>query len=695
MNITEARQMLTADVISTARAFEICSAVALIWQDPRIELPDSVDLIVRLVARREELNQALPGADEMINDILRQAGLFPYIENASRWTTQIACEMMQVPSMPGITLHLEQMKVFGLLVSGKSVILSAPTSFGKSLIVDALISVKKPSCVVIVVPTLALLDEYRKRLRKRFPSYNVITHDYQVPIGGRNIYIGTQERIASRDIFERVNLFVIDEFYKLDLERGDQRALALNAVMARYAKSADQIYLLGPSIDSVSENVGFSKEIEFYKTHFSPVAADIIDCTQNGPNVPDLLKILKTTGSEPTLIFVRSPEAAARLAYSLMPHVDRGDDDLSELGHWLGEAFHPEWALAHAIIHGIGIHHGRIPRSIGQYVIHLFNTGKVPILICTSTLIEGVNTVAKNIVIYDKFVSTKKIDRFTYENIKGRAGRMFQHYVGRIYIFNTPPEEQELGIDIPLFNGFEGASEELIMHIQPEMLGPAARRKRQQVIRSSSLPPEVLQRWSRFGIDALNTMKEQIELRLAGRENDFVWSGYGDYKQIAAAFSLAWNDLDFEKHGMKSPNQAAFFSVALRRASTLNEFFNRLVSGEGLAAQKSIDQCFNFLRGAEYTFPEVLRATQDVIDSIDANLVDFSYFATSLQSWFLPGNLRTLEEFGVPLPLIQKMSSAIPDENPDEAYNVLRTLVSSTQDMFSVVEQRILTATFA
>ncbi|ODA66620.1 ski2-like helicase [Methyloligella halotolerans] len=673
MNVEELRTAISQE--TGPDLFSLCGQVASAWHDPKVSLTDSLDLIVRLVAFKERFEKRLPGTGEMINEIARQAGLYPYVSDDERWTNRLVCEAMRLPSMPSVILHLEQMKVFALLFEGRSVILSAPTSFGKSLLVDALILSKRPDNVVIVVPTLALLDEYRKRLRRQFPEYNVITQDYQEAGHNRNIFVGTQERISSRDISQRVDLFVIDEFYKLDLQRGDDRAISLNSVMARFARTAEQTYLLGPSIDGVSQNEHFPKDMRFYKTSFSPVAADIIDYSDQGPD-PDLLaEVLREANGEPTLIYVRSPSAAARLAFELMDRLpDLADERLLEFGSWLGDEFHPEWVLARSVQFGLGIHHGRVPRSVGQFLIHLFNNGRLPYLICTSTLIEGVNTVAKNVCIYDKHISTSKLDRFTFDNIKGRAGRMFQHFIGRIFLFHVPPEDGEFTVEIPLFDGFEHASDELVVHVPADSLGTNARRRRENVLASSVLPAQLLERWSRFGIDGLNIVRDQVEMAIAGGRDTFLWSGYGYFEEIEAAFDLAWAELKFEKHGIRSARQAAYFATVLRSSVTLRAFFNRLVKGEGLSAQASIDQCFNFLRGAEYTFPEVLRCLQEIVDTIAADRADYTYFAQSLQNWFLPGSLRTLDEFGVPVPLIKRYADFLPHESPDEALEVFTSL---------------------
>lgn len=67
-------------------------------------------------------------------------------------------------------LHREQSTVLARLQKGKSIAVSAPTSFGKSFIIDAFIAAKHPDTVVIIVPTIALMDETRRRLLKTFPS---------------------------------------------------------------------------------------------------------------------------------------------------------------------------------------------------------------------------------------------------------------------------------------------------------------------------------------------------------------------------------------------------------------------------------------------------------------------------------------------------------------------------------------------
>lgn len=81
--------------------------------------------------------------------------------------------------------------------------------------------------IVIVVPTLALLDETRRRLTQYSDQYKIITHSTQNP-AERNIFVHTQERVVDNEHIQNADFFVIDEFYKLDPVEDSERAQTLN-----------------------------------------------------------------------------------------------------------------------------------------------------------------------------------------------------------------------------------------------------------------------------------------------------------------------------------------------------------------------------------------------------------------------------------------------------------------------------------
>lgn len=242
--------------------------------DPR--LLEVVPRLAQLVASRPELEDLR----EALSSLARATGLWNYIDkDIAAMADLLVAESVTVPELDGVTLHREQIVALNDLLAGRNLILSAPTSFGKSLLIDALLASGRYSRVAIVLPTIALLDEFRRRLKKRFfERFDLIMHPADQSIDGRaTIFLGTQERLINRTDLGRLDLTVVDEFYKLDPNRKDERSITLNAAVSKLLSRSNQFFFLGPNIDDVR----FSREgrwkFEFLKTRFSTVAVDTYD----------------------------------------------------------------------------------------------------------------------------------------------------------------------------------------------------------------------------------------------------------------------------------------------------------------------------------------------------------------------------------------------------------------------------------
>jgi hypothetical protein len=218
----------------------------------------ALDAIIRLrdLSETEAIDATIK---DVIYSLCREAGLFPYLPKEKlSWRDQVAFEFFRGPPETNYVFHREQWQAFQLLTSGKSLILSAPTSFGKSVLIQAFIEQNKPGCVVVVVPTIALLDQFRRRLSQHFESsYSIITRNDQVPADDKSrIYVLTQERLLDRDDIREIDLLAIDEYYKLDSARERQgsanRSMLLNAALRKYLDAAKQIFFLGPTVATVS-----------------------------------------------------------------------------------------------------------------------------------------------------------------------------------------------------------------------------------------------------------------------------------------------------------------------------------------------------------------------------------------------------------------------------------------------------------
>jgi len=97
------------------------------------------------------------------------------------------------------------------------------------------------------------------------------------------------------------------------------------------------------------------------------------------------------------------------------------------------------------------------------------------------------------------------------------------------------------------------------------------------------------------------------------------------------------------------------------------------------------------MRGCEYTFPQVLRALNDVIDAIiGQGVVDYRVYASQMQNLFIAGELRALDEYGVPIPLIQTMSDDLDTEDVQNARRSLENRDSPSRRRLSAFENRML-----
>ncbi len=507
------------------------------------QLQQARELLIRVLDREATFKHY----ESIVQTLLRTVGLFPYLDAAgSDVGTLIATEAHRPDAMPqDIVFTTKQAEVYRALMMGRNVILSAPTSFGKSLIIDAVIASRRHTNIVVVVPTLALVDETRRRLMRFRDDYKVITHLSQEPVG-RNIFVHTQERVVENPHIKNIDFFVIDEFYKLAIEKGkgDERAVLLNHAFYRLVKQAKQFYMLGPNINELPDGFGANYNCAFIRTDFSTVASDT-HLVPPGGDAIERLKRLVPKLSGPTLVFSGSVNGARSLAKAVSEV--RSDFQPSEMLlaaiEWLGKNYSSKWALVQCLRRGVGTHHGKLPRSIAQMLVRLFNKGHLEYLVCTSTLIEGVNTAARNVVVADHKINNRKYDFFTFNNIRGRSGRMWQHFVGHVYLFNDPPQPELEFVDVPVFTQNDNAPDSLLIQLNEEDLSDSATSRMRQIWEQDSLTLETIK--ENAGIEPWGqiSLAREIEENIGRLAPMLSWRGMPSYDDLKVVFDLAWKHL--------------------------------------------------------------------------------------------------------------------------------------------------------
>ncbi len=499
------------------------------------------EFVLRLLARIEDFQ----GMETLIQSLVRQVGLFPYLkEEILSLKDTIAYEVHRPSGFKeNIVFHHAQAEVYYTLLRGENVVLSAPTSFGKSLIIDSIIASQKHSNIFIIVPTIALIDETRKRLSKFKDSYKIITHPSQF-FSQRNIFILTQERAIEIIPNVNVDFFIIDEFYKLSPQKTDEeRCHILNQVFYMLVKKDAQFYLLGPNIEQVTTSLLDNVKFKFIKTDYKTVVSERHPINlKNGEDPIERLIELSSSLEDSTLIFCQSPASANKVAKAFCDsNKFEKTDENKDLVDWLRDNYHSQWILPDCLEYGIGIHHGKIPRAIAQKCIKLFNEGKIRFLICTSTLIEGVNTKAKSVIVYDNKIARTKFDYFTFNNICGRSGRMGSYFIGHIYLFHEPPAPELPLVDFPIFTQTDDAPEKLLINVDVADLNESSKRKLKKYFEQDVLSQETLKKNSYIDLDRQLDLANFIQGKLKEIHDLMKWEKYPTNNQLKLSCMLIWD----------------------------------------------------------------------------------------------------------------------------------------------------------
>ncbi len=634
---------------------DLASFTSLADEDDKLQ--QAREILVRVL---EDAGR-FKGYEPVIQSLLRSVGLFPYLDfKTADVADQLAGEAHRPDAMPeNIIFTAKQAEVYRELMAGRSVVLSAPTSFGKSLIIDAVIASRRHRNIVVVVPTLALVDETRRRMLKFRDNYKVITHLSQEP-EKRNIFVHTQERVVENPHIKDVDFFVIDEFYKLQIEEsaeGDERAVLLNQAFYRLAKRAKQFYMLGPSIHELPDGFGPNYRCVFIRTDFSTVASDS-HIVPSGKDDITRLKALVPTLEGPTLVFSGSVNGARRLGQATAESRGKFEPkpELKAAIEWLGANYSPKWGLVSALSHGVGIHHGKLPRSIAQLLVRLFNRGLLDYLVCTSTLIEGVNTAARNVVVVDNKINNKKYDYFTFNNIRGRSGRMWQHYVGHVYLFNKPPERELEFVDVPVFTQNENAPDALLIQLEQHDLSPAAKERMNQIWQQTVLTRDTIQK--NVGVDPLGqiALAKEIEARLGELAPLLSWTGLPTYDQKKAIFDLEWRHFKVKPAGgVRSSSQLTLLISRYQKNPGYSAQIQAAIAGKtGEESDEALETFLDFARQwlgfkAPRLMSAVARIQAEVLTRRGIRPGNYAYFCSQLESLFMNPVVTALEEYGVPI----------------------------------------------
>lgn len=371
---------------------------------------------------------------------------------------------------------------------------SAPTASGKTfLVLQWLIDqlhTKDTQVVVYLAPTRALVTEIETNLRVLLGDIEKIDvtslplrDKYESARGGgpRTVLVFTQERLhllanILGDKFS-VDLLIVDEAHKI----GDShRGVILQDAIERLTRANPKLkaVFISPATQNPEELLADAPN-GVQKIAVDSDATTVLQNLIVARQVPRKSKLWALTlrqhglelpigtlqlGSTPaglkkrlafiaaavgerggTLVYANGAgeaEEVAELISQLLPASNSIDVELSQLAELARKGVHQDFRLAPLVELGVAFHYGNMPALLRLEIERLFRTGKLRVLVCTSTLIEGVNLSCRTIVVRGpRKGKGHPMEPHDFWNLAGRAGRWGDEFQGNIICID--PENKD------------------------------------------------------------------------------------------------------------------------------------------------------------------------------------------------------------------------------------------------------------
>ncbi len=369
----------------------------------------------------------------------------------------------------------------------RRVAVAAPTSAGKSFVLQnflaSLFVPDGPRSVLYLVPTRALITQVARSIRAEIdsaalgatsPIVATVPIEKALRLPARAVYVMTQERgqimlAAHADFAPEV--IVVDEAHGVaDGARGVRLQAAMADLLKRrpdaqtlFASPAvrnldvfgrmldlDDVDALRSREPTVTQNFVMVDVVDVERGELlvrladaSPEDSPVASVTVERRTVTRVERLTNATfalGRGAANIIYANGAAEAEdvaLALAALRNDEPTDPAREELARLAAEAVHPDYALIPCVRRGVAFHYSHMPTQLRLAVEGAVSRGEVEELVCTSTLLQGVNLPAKNIFLFrPEKGSTRPMQGVDFWNLAGRAGRMMREFQGNIFLID-------------------------------------------------------------------------------------------------------------------------------------------------------------------------------------------------------------------------------------------------------------------
>ena len=612
-------------------------------------------------------------------EMLRKKG-HAWAESCVSPLAEIQKEFYQTQS--GAQLTRQQKQLFEEFKKHRRLIVSAPTSFGKTRLLQEIILDRPYKRIALVMPTIALITENVGRLKsdKRFSDYSIVNSTNFSLEAEKLILVLTPEKLdllLNESLDLKFDFFSIDEIYKI--QDDEERKSVFSNVLYELCKTNADFYLIGPYFKGFSKKflqktgaafVRFGVEVvqkEILNIHEIPLGGNVEvggnSFKKAKGNETNLKRVLSALHDQ-QLIYQNKRRNAESLANKIAEWSNT--DHKSELIEYIKDTVASDWSLVNCLQKGVAFHHGAMPRFIQSQIVESFNLGEIRSLVCTTTLTEGVNTTAKNVILYSNEKGNQLLTGFDYKNLKGRAGRFLQHFVGNVIAFHPVIEGDHDLISFHYFDSDDIGSAEVVS-IEATDLTDRARLKRQTVLDTLNE-----QRIPVFVVKANKyiPVEKQIPLvnlfrRDKNQMDQLVFHGNIPQKDRLDAimdlcFEYIFSKRDYDNQSFPIWRLKRMVNFYVYKKPALKELIH---AQEGVATDTKVRNAFSLISHFfEFALPKYLTCFETLYNFVAQEnrspTISLGFVTTRLQYGFTHSHEIALKDAGVPDSIITKVGDS-------------------------------------
>ena len=347
--------------------------------------------------------------------------------------------------------------------------LSAPTSFGKTMIIsnfiNKVIQTKRNCSVCILVPTNALLKEISTTMKTRYESDKVKVLIYpDVKEKDKHfenlIFVFTPERLVSYYANNSLDIdyLFVDEAQKM-IKPNDERSPVFYNAISYASYRGTKLFFLSPNIENpevflslsdrdessvkkISDKLVIQNRYLFdfgtRRVQYLNYLNEIIDEELLEDGITSLSEAIKHTYKSylkdtSTIVYFSSKSKMSEVLLDYLDDEDKTEDEeILNLIKVVKETVHEKYYLVKALEHGVAYHYGQMPKVIREKIEDLFRRKVIKLIFTTSTLLEGVNIQAKNIILTSDNNGLSDLTEEDFLNLIGRAGRFRSELYGNV-----------------------------------------------------------------------------------------------------------------------------------------------------------------------------------------------------------------------------------------------------------------------